>query len=280
VEVRLMKIVENADCPFSGSGLVIAWPYENFVRLMHPLTLEEWTMPVRDRLNQQGVVDKEGFVNSTGDSDLLWPVNQSQFKFDPAKMVDILRHSYQRACLYGKGDGMTFVSVREALRELQNLPAEAVEADLKALEESTRSMHKPRGTKPKQLIMEGTMAAKKKSSSHREGIEYLATQKLDPEKFRGQRQLVAKALGSYSTPKSLEIITEKVKANGGYKVNADGGLADSVHYHLRELVKMNLVKESKDEKPEPKASKKKETKETKEPKQEEAVEAEPALAEV
>jgi hypothetical protein len=259
MEVRMMTIEKIADCPFSGTGMVLVWPYENMAKLMHPLTLDEWTMPIRDHLNQQGTVDKEGLVNSTEDYDQLWPVNQTPFKFSTDKLVAILRHSFQRKCLYGTCDGATWVSVKDALTQLQGLQPEVVEADLRALEESTRAMARPRGARqPKQSTMEGNMAPKKeKASNHREGVSYVATQKLDPDKFRGQRQLVAKALGSYSTPKDLETIVKKVESNGGYKVAASGGVSDSVHYHLRELVKTNLVKEVLDEAPKKEAAPKK-----------------------
>lgn len=255
MEIRMIYS-NHPECPFSGFGLVIAWPQEHFVRVMHPITLKEWTMPVRDHLNQQGVVDRDGYINSTNDTDLLWPVNQSKTKFSPEKMVNILRHSFQRECLYqGTISGETWVSVKNALINLTGLSEEVVEADLKELEKSTHSMPRPHGKKPRQVQMEGVMPAKKKASNHRSGL-YVATPKLDPEKFKGQRNLVAKALGAFSTPKDLQTIVEKAEKNGGYKVAADGGITDSVHYHLRELVKMNLVKETKIEEPAaPKAEK-------------------------
>jgi hypothetical protein len=261
VEVRVVTISSIKECPFSGTGMVLVWTYENMARLVHPITLDEWTMPIRDHLNQQGVVDKEGLVNSSEDTDLLWPINQSQVKFSPDRLVATLRHSFQRRCLYGTCDGSIRTLVRQALSELQGILPEAVDEDLNRLEESTRSMPKPRGVKPpKQITMEGNMAAKKKASNHRDGITYVATQKLDPEKFRGQRQLVSKALGAFSTPKDLETIVKKVESNGGYKVAADGGTTDSVHFHLRELVKSNLVKEIKEEETVKKEPTKKEAK--------------------
>lgn len=87
------------------------------------------------------------------------------------------------------------------------------------------------------------MATDTKASGHRAGVKYQTTDKLDAGKFRGQKALVAKALGAYSTPKTLEEIVRKVEANGEYKIKAVGGVTDSVHYHLRCLVKDGLITE-------------------------------------
>lgn len=278
IEVRRVYLPAGEDHPYTGHGtLIVTGMFEHAVRLMHPVSLEEFHMRLRDLVKDGEVIDP-GFINNSEDDDLLWPVNKSTFKFSPDGLIAILRHSYQRRCLYGTVEGCRS-TVKEVLVALSGLSPEEVEGDLKALEEATRSMPKPRGVKPKQLNMEGVMAPKKKASNHRDGVCYVGTQKLDPDKFKGQRNLVAKALTAFSTPKNLETIVKKVESNGGYKVNADGGITDSVHFHLRELVKNNVVKEIKEEEPKETATPKKKKAKAAEESAPEAAETSPEEAE-
>lgn len=258
MEVRVVRVNNLPEAPFSGSGMVVVVEAnENVVRLLYPMTLDEWSMPFKDRLNQHGVVDREGFINSTEDVDVLWPENKSTYQFDPLSLADKIRTEIQRQWLYGvnrptKADRGTLVKV---LTWLRGIPEEEVDADLRQLQDTTVPIQKPvKAPKPKQQKLEGENMAKKekkpsKASGHRENVLYLATPKLDADKFRGQRKAVAKALGAYSTPKSLEDLVKKVEAGGEYKVAAAGGITDSVHFHLRELVKEGLVKEDKIEAP-------------------------------
>lgn len=267
MEVRIIKTNEVPGCPFSGSGTVVVLETsDQMAHLMYPPTLETWTMPIRDHLNQQNVVDREGFVNSTEDCDQLWPTNLTPYKFEPEKLAQVIRREVQRRYLYQLPIPCGRDWVVKVLSVLLNWSEEETDKDLRRLYESTKPIPRYKAPKIEQAKFAGTpgkevtMAKKKVSSSHRQGVLYLATPKLDPEKFKGQCKLVAKALGSYSTMKDLDTIVKKCESNGEYKVNADGGITDSVHFHLRELVKEGVVKEQKieveKEAPAPKATKK------------------------
>lgn len=89
-------------------------------------------------------------------------------------------------------------------------------------------------------------AKKVNNTGHRDNVQYASTAKLNIEKLKGQAAAVAKAVLSYSTPKDLATIADKVKANGEYKVKGGvSAIVDSVHYHLRRMVSTGEVKESK-----------------------------------
>jgi hypothetical protein len=66
--------------------------------------------------------------------------------------------------------------------------------------------------------------------SHRNAL-YTPTPKLNIHKLKGQAAQVARAVLSDPTPQDLQMITDRVKANGEYSVKGD--LMESVHYHLR-----------------------------------------------
>lgn len=116
-----------------------------------------------------------------------------------------------------------------------------------------------RATSPPQGdVMEtatGAAAAPKKAakktaapkSGHRDALYLALVSKLKVDGLKGQAAKVATAILAFTTAKSLTEIVDKVKANGEYKVKAEGGVADSVHFHLRKFVADGLVKETKPE---------------------------------
>ena len=84
---------------------------------------------------------------------------------------------------------------------------------------------------------------RRKSRVRHRARTYLAKPNLDPSRWHGQRRLIAQVLRSYVEPRTLDQIVFEIKANGGYKIKAKGGFVDSVHWHLRALVKDQYVEE-------------------------------------
>lgn len=68
MEVRTVGVWHNLKCPYSGTGLaVVVEKTEDSVHLFYPFTLEEWTMPIRTRLDDNGNVAVEGFADAVGE---------------------------------------------------------------------------------------------------------------------------------------------------------------------------------------------------------------------
>lgn len=102
----------------------------------------------------------------------------------------------------------------------------------------------PTAAAPKAPSTKKKAAPKAKPEPKPENM-FVAKANLDPEKLKGQKSLVAKALKAFSTPKDVATIAAKAKDNG-YKVKADtkNPLVDSVRYHLRGLVEMGFATQS------------------------------------
>lgn len=246
MEIRAVNFGDDKLCPFAGSGMVVVLetsPHQ--ARLFHAPTLREWVVPINNNYDQRGNVTRYGLRQASGPKDLLWPVNQSQSKCDVVKLVELIRQRCQWSWLYAKDFNLqTVIAVLMALTSLSEVE---VRNDLQSLRLSTTPV-KTRppgrsGARPVALGGSSVADETKKSSGHRTGVKYLNTDKCDATKFRGQKQLVAQAIGAFSTFKTLEEIVEKVEKNGGYTVAAAGGVTDSVHYHLRQMVKDGLIQE-------------------------------------
>lgn len=79
---------------------------------------------------------------------------------------------------------------------------------------------------------------------------YFKTSKLNEAKFRGQKALVVEALADCTTPVSIDALAPLVDRNGRYSAllndwaKENGGVKESIRYHLRKLKGLGMVEET------------------------------------
>lgn len=175
IEVVTISVYMSKEAPFSGTGVVVVLEkFNDRVKLLHPVSLESWVMPMESRSDDQGKPIVEGYDQSL--RDVIWPENKCGFKFDGLVFSTRLKAQAEKQAARGiKFDVAGVARIVsdlnpsekfERLYELLNSNIEKGETSMATKKGKTKKEVKQRGGSRILTLSAGTDAKDYKEGSH------------------------------------------------------------------------------------------------------------------